>query len=325
MTSRSDLVESLRSRVIPAVPVPFDARGRIDTSAQWDYVKWMARQAVGAVAVWVHTGRGLWLSDEQRSAVLAAWREGAPDLPVICGVGVPRDAELPTDPASRIKEITDLTVQMAEAALEGGASGVLVHPPEGLAGLPDTDDRLVDLHRAVAGVGLPVIAFHLYQAVSGLAYTPVAVRRLLEVEGVVGIKLATLDSVMTFQELATVTMEFEDVLLITGEDRFLGYSLMMGAHSALIGLGAACTDLSVGLLEAWFGRNLPEFIYRSAQVDAFASATFTAPMEGYVQRMLWALEADGVLAGDPRDPFGPDLPAEERDWVRSAVHTLREP
>lgn len=311
------LIEQLRGRLIPAVPVPFDARGRIDTDAHHAYARWMARQSVGAVAVWVHTGRGLWLTDDQREEVLATWRGGAPRLPIICGVGVPRGEG---DAADRV---IARTVRMAEAARAGGAAAVMVHPPEALASVPDVGARLEDLHRAVAGVGLPVIAFHLYQEASGLAYPPDIVRRLLGVEGVIGIKLATLDSVMTFQELAGVMADFPESLLITGEDRFLGYSLMMGADAALVGLGAACTDVMAALLEAWFSRRLPHFVGLSAVIDALAGATFTAPMEGYVQRMLWALEADGVIRGDPLDPFGPVLPPDERDGVRHAVQALR--
>ena len=45
--------------LIPAVPVPFDALGKIDALAQQRYAEWMARQPVKGVAVWAHTGRGL--------------------------------------------------------------------------------------------------------------------------------------------------------------------------------------------------------------------------------------------------------------------------
>ena len=37
-------------------------------------------------------------------------------------------------------------------------------------------------------------------------------------------KVATLDSVMRFQEIAAVTREFPEKGLITGEDRMLGYT-----------------------------------------------------------------------------------------------------
>ncbi len=36
--------------------------------------------------------------------------------------------------------------------------------------------------------------------------------------------------------------------MITGEDRFLGYSLMCGTRATLIGMGAACTALPAALL-----------------------------------------------------------------------------
>ena len=316
------LVEQLRGQLIPAVPVPFDGRG-INADAQRRYAHWMAGQPVGGAAVWVHTGRGLFLTAGERAEVLETWRDEAPDLPIICGVGVPRGEDLPADPRARTDRTTQLTVQMAEAARDGGAAAVMVHPPEPLAALPDADSRVVELHRAVAAAGIPVIAFHLYKAASGLPYTPDLVERLLQVDGVIGIKLATLDSVMDYQELSDVVLG-SGSLLITGEDRFLGYSLMMNAEAALVGLGAACTDLTAGLLAAWFARRHPEFIALSAQVDEFARVTFTQPMEGYVQRMLWALEADGVIPEGARDPFGPELPAGEQEWVRDAVGAMRE-
>ena len=49
-----------------------------------------------------------------------------------------------------------------------------------------------------------------------------------------------------------------------------------------------------------------------------------APVEGYVRRMLWALAADGVIPEDAcDDPWGPPLPAAEREAVRRAVRDAR--
>jgi 4-hydroxy-tetrahydrodipicolinate synthase len=47
-------------------------------------------------------------------------------------------------------------------------------------------------------------------------------------------------------------------------------------------------------------------------------------MEGYIRRMLWALAADGVIPDDAcDDPWGPQLPAAEREAVRGAVREAR--
>jgi 4-hydroxy-tetrahydrodipicolinate synthase len=296
------LAVRLRRRVTPAVPVPFDAEGRLDEELQSAYVRWMAKQPVGGVAVWSHTGRGMHLSEEQRQQVLDAW----------CG-----------GPAARTELVMREAVRLTQVAAQGGASGVLVHPPTALMGLADEEDRIVEYHRAVCSVGLPTIAFFLYRQAGGIRYTPELLERLLVIEGMLGIKVATLDSVMTFQDLARVVATVPDSMLVSGEDRFLGYTIALGAEAALIGIAAACTDRSAALFEAWDAKDWSRYLAAAAAIDAFAQATFVAPMAGYVQRMLWALEADGVLPRVAFDPLQPPLPAGDRERVFAAVKALR--
>jgi 4-hydroxy-tetrahydrodipicolinate synthase len=212
---------------------------------------------------------------------------------------------------------------MARQARDGGAAGLLVYPPTALRGLTDLDNRVVEVHKAVAEQGLPVIAFYLYEAAGGIPYSTDTVNELLDLQAVIGVKIATLDSVMTFQDLAAEVRYHPQALLITGEDRFLGYSLALGADAALVGMAAALTDVSCRLLAAWFERDLDAFTELSVALDGFSRSTFHQPMDGYVQRMLWALEADGVLQSNPRDPFGPGIPVVEQTAVAAAVAHLR--
>jgi 4-hydroxy-tetrahydrodipicolinate synthase len=315
--------DRVRHRVVPAVPVPFTAAGGLDEGGLRRYAEWMGRQAIGAVAVHAHTGRGLLLSPQDRETTTRIWRSSAPELPLVVGVGVPTGTELPGAVGPRTEAVIRATVGMAESAKAEGASALLVHPPATLRSLPDAEKRFVDLHDAVCQAGLPTIAFYLYEAAGGVSYSPPTVERLLDLPGVVGIKLATLDSVMRYQDLASVIRGHPETLLITGEDRFLGCSLMIGADAALVGIGAACTDAVRGVLDAWFQGDTAVFVKRTQAIDRFARATFRSPIEGYVQRMLWALVADGVLDGDPRDRFAPPLEPGDRDAVVQAVAALR--
>src|SRR5437762_14082051 len=121
---------------------------------------------------------------------------------------------------------------MALDALACGAHAFLVHPPAPFSHSPYSDALVFDYHKQIARLGAPLILFYLYEAAGGIAYSPELLRRLLALPQVVGIKLATLDSVMTFQGVAKlVAGESPRKLLITGEDRFLGYSLMCGARA----------------------------------------------------------------------------------------------
>ncbi len=222
--------------MIPAVPVPF--RGdALAADAQQDYAAWMAGQQVAGVAVWAHTGRGPHLTSEQRHQVLAAWRAALPVKVIVAGAA---------------------SVAMAREAKAGGADALLA--------FPRADDP-VGHHAALSEV-LPVIAFYLYEAAGGVAYDNPTLHAMLELPGVIGIKVAT--------------------------------------------------------LEAFHTGDFAQFVRLSGICDRFAAATFTAPMEGYVRRLLWALAADGVIPEDAcDDPWGPDLPPVERDVVRRAVREAR--
>jgi 4-hydroxy-tetrahydrodipicolinate synthase len=278
--------------LIPAVPVPFRGRELADDALQ-AYAAWMAGHQVAGVAVWAHTGRGPYLSPEHRHRVLAVWRAALPMSAIVAGA------------SSR---------EMAAEAKAGGADAVLA--------FPRADDP-VGYHEAL-GRELPVIAFYLYEAAGGVAYDNQTLHDLLALPSVIGIKVATLDSVLTFQRIAGLMRDHPDKLLITGEDRFLGYSLTMGARAALIGMGAALTKFQVALIETFRANDLAKFVRLSGLCDGFAAVTFIPPLEGYVRRMLWALAADGVIPDDAcDDPWGPALPPGERDAVRRAVREAR--
>jgi len=274
------------------VPVPF--RGStIDSAAQRAYAAWMNRQPISGVAVWAHTGRGPHLSAEQRRAVLEVWRAALPGKVVVAGAN---------------------GASMARDAKRGGADALLAFPRR---------ENAVAYHEELSQE-LPVIAFYLYEAAGGVNYDDQTLHDILSLPAVIGIKVATLDSIMTFQRIAAVVCEHPDKLLITGEDRFLGYSLMMGARAALIGMGAALTDVQSALLQAKQRGDDHAFLRLATQLDGFSQATFIAPMEGYIRRMLWALAADGVIPDDAcDDPWGPALPAAEREAVRRAVREAR--
>jgi 4-hydroxy-tetrahydrodipicolinate synthase len=288
----SGIAERLRWGLVPAVPVPF--RGReLDGSAQRRYAEWMAAHPVAGVAVWAHTGRGPHLAAEQRREVLETWREALPDRVVIAGA----------------RDIT-----MAIEARRGRADALLA--------FPERADP-VGYHRRL-GRELPVLAFYLYEAAGGVPYDDATLHAILDLPDVVGIKVATLDSVMTFQRIAALMRSHPDKLLVTGEDRFLGYSVMAGATSALIGMGAAMPEVQAELLHAWRDRQWERFAELSALCDRLAQATFIAPMEGYIRRMLWAAAADGALPREScDDPWGPPLPEGERVAVEQVVAGAR--
>jgi 4-hydroxy-tetrahydrodipicolinate synthase len=318
-SSVAECYKRLHHGLIPAVPVPLNASGQVDTAAQGHYVAHMAKQRIAGVAVWAHTGRGLRLGREARIQVLQTWRDGlGTGKMLIAGAGgAPEHADNP-------KAYIDSVVRMGAEALDNGAHALLVYAPAAFRGSARCEDLTYDYHQQLASLGAPLILFYLYEAAGGISYSHGLLRKLFALPEVAGIKLATLDSVMTFQDVAgLIHEEFPGKLLITGEDRFLGYSLMCGAQAALIGMGAACTELQRSLLDAYFQGRPAEFLALSERVDKLGQVLFRAPMEGYIRRVLWTLVHEGVLGREScHDPWGPPLPESEFAEIGEALRQL---
>lgn len=222
MSATEELAGRLRGTVLPAVLTPMDAAGTVDLAALGRYAERIAAERIGGVAVWAHTGRGLHLTAGDRRRVLALWRS-AVDVPVVAGAGVPRALR-----GASSEDAEDAVVAMAAEAAELGADAVMVYPAAHHRGLPDGEERTVRLHERVAGAsGLPVLGFLLHAEAGGHPYSPELVRRLLELPSAAGVKIATLDRAMDCQD-AVRAAEGTGALVVTGEDRMFGPSLMWG-------------------------------------------------------------------------------------------------
>jgi 4-hydroxy-tetrahydrodipicolinate synthase len=315
VSKAQNICERLANGLIAATPVPFDEKGKLHEAGHESYLRHMAGQPISGVAVWAHTGRGLMLDGETAQRVLVDWRQALPEKVIVAGVGS-RDGNF--------EQATVATVRMAESAARFGADALLVYPPTWLRGHSLSDQLIVEHHARVAEVGLPLILFYLYEAAGGIAYRPTVLDELLNLPGVVGIKMATLDSVMTYQDVSRQLRErHPEKLFISGEDRFLGYSVQRGARAALIGMGAICCDLQAELIRARAAGDYAGFLALSDAVDRLAETIFVKPLEGYIRRLLWALVHLGVIPLEAaNDPWGPQLDRDEFETVGRTLSAL---
>ena len=257
----------LQGKLIPAVPITFREDNSIDYDAMHRYAAYLVEEPIDGVAIWVHTGRGLFLSQEERLGVGRVWKEHLKHKQLlICGVGGEEDQRK----------------VMGSDALALGADAILAYAPVAYRGKVDQDELIVKYHKALAEhPGLPMILFFLYEEAGGITYSLDVLNELLAVPQVVGIKMATLDSVMTYQDVSNfIAHHFPEKALITGEDRMFGYTLTRGANSALVGLGSICPAWQKELIQAKLEGRASDFLKAMRLVDALAEVTFVRPMEG---------------------------------------------
>jgi 4-hydroxy-tetrahydrodipicolinate synthase len=236
---------------------------------------------------------------------------------VIAGVGS-RQGETPGG-------ATADCIAMAERAALIGADALMVYAPTWLRGQERDEELIIEHHRRISEIGLPLVLFYLYEEAGGISYSASVLDELLSMPQVLGIKMATLDSVMTYQDTSRhLRSTHPQKLLITGEDRFLGYSLMRGAGAALIGMGAVCCAMQADLITAFAKGDAHRFLRLSDRVDMLAESLFIAPMEGYIRRVLWALVHLGVIPLDAaNDPWGPRLPQKEFEQIGATLAELQ--
>jgi 4-hydroxy-tetrahydrodipicolinate synthase len=308
------LAVALRGRVVSALLTPLRTDGSVDLPALRAYAAELERRGVGGLAPVAHTGRGAYLSGADRVAVVRGCRE-ATSVPLLAGV--------PTSdggPEQVIAEAVRTGCELAAA----GADGLLLFPPRVAAGA-DREAVTVALHEEVAErAGVPVLAFVLYERASGHQYPPELVARLVALPGVAGVKLALLDDAVACQDVIVAARQVRpSTLVLTGEDRMMGPSLMWGADSALLGIAAALPEWSVDVMRAWTQGDAAAFLAASRRLDALARWTFREPMEGYVQRMAWLAGWQGLMPDvNAADRYGPPLAPDARQALIAGVESL---
>lgn len=314
-----EVQEKIKGDILPAVPVPVLKNGEIHLESQRNYVRWMNEQPVNAVAIWAHTGRGLDLTKSQRSVVFKEWREGLDkDKLILCGVGSKLRKGISDE------EYIQEAVYMAREAKELGADLIMQYAPILFKGRKKQDEMILKYHKEISKVGLPMVLFFLYEEAGGITYSLDVLRELFKIENVIAIKMATLDSVMTYQDVSNmIKEENSNIALITGEDRMFGYTMMRGAKGALIGLSSIYTKLQKDMVDAYFNKDYKKFIEYSELVDNLAEHTFYQPMEGYIERVLYILAQKNIISKEAvNDPYGPGIDDSEKERIDKFISEL---
>jgi dihydrodipicolinate synthase/N-acetylneuraminate lyase len=285
------------------------ADGSTDVDVCSAYFGQLVRAGAGGLAIAAHTGRGDRLPLATKADLVR--RAATFEVPVIAGIGAHADGP-------------GHDLEWAATAAAAGADALLVFPPA------ETDpDTVVAHHEAIARAsGLPLVVFDLYTR----PYPPPTLARLLDLASVAAFKPARLHDAIACQE-GIAAARARGKLVLTGEDRMLGASLMWGAEGALIGLAAAAVQITVAAVDTFAAAvhtsardAAARFLEVSAIVDELSRVTFRPPYDAYVQRMLWIAADEGIVPPEfAVDPYRPaELDDAERDEVVRVVRQCRD-
>jgi 4-hydroxy-tetrahydrodipicolinate synthase len=296
--------------LIPATVLPMTEGGVIDEAALRRYIRWISPQGPVALAINADTGEGPHLTHQEKCRVIEVVAEET-DLPIVAGVAGPFQTQ---------------AVQQARDYQAAGASALLVFPISAYLSMP-LDPRIpVNYHRAIAEVGLPIIAFQLQPMLGGVNFDAETLRQLIEIDGVVAMKEASFDArrfVDTYQVVQqSPKYQSGGFTYLTGNDNFILESFMLGCTGALIGFGAIMTREQADMIDAWNAGRIDEARALGKRVQRLADVIFDAPVANYrvrTKEALHLLDAPGLENTFVRPPLLPLDDAEKRHLAEVLV------
>jgi 4-hydroxy-tetrahydrodipicolinate synthase len=269
--------------LIPATVLPMTAGGEIDEPALREYIRWISPQGAVALAINADTGEGPHLTHAEKCRVLEVVGEET-DLPLVAGLAGPFQRQ---------------AIEQARDYRAAGAAALLVFPISAYLSAPLDPAIPVGYHRAIAEVGLPLIAFQLQPMLGGVNFASDTLSQLIEIDGVVAMKEASFDArryLDTFRIVeATDKYQRGDFTYLTGNDNFILESFMLGATGALIGFGAIMVSEQVRMIDAWRDGRIDEARELGRRVQRLADVVFDAPVANYRVRLKESLRMLGVL------------------------------
>ncbi len=285
-----DLHVIAKRTLIPVVPIPFHEQGAVHLEA----LRWLFESLVSApirgIALGTSSGRAPNFSDEDWKRMISSGRETlGPDRLIVGLAGSSPEFRRPI-------QVIESAEARAAFLAKLGVDVLVAQPPTSVRGRPERDNLILEYHAALATAGRPILLSYRREISGGIAYGPEVLAQLLARTEVIGIEIATIDGISTFQQIEALVREVApEKLVISGEERFLGYSLMSGADAALVGIGAAYPSLVSDLIDAHFSGDAARFLRRSGEIDALARPIFRPPIDGSTQRLLRVMVELGTI------------------------------
>ena len=264
--------------VIPAVLLPFYPDLTIDEKSYRKHLRDVTGvRGLAAITVNAHATEVASCTFEEQQRVLEiTMDEVGARLPVVNGVYADGSLE-----AARI----------ARAAERGGASCLLVFPPNPLAlGARSRPEMVIAHFKAIADAsGLPIICFQ-YPLAGGLGYPVDTLIALLDaVPGVRAIKDWCNDPAQHERQIRLLQSRPRPVNVLSTHSSWLYSSLVLGCNGLLSGSGSVIADLQSALYQAVKGNDVARARQLNDRIYPLARAFYADPFVDMHNRMKEAL------------------------------------
>lgn len=265
--------------ILSAVVTPFTDRGDIDFPAYKQLLTVLVKKGVNGLFISGNAGEYYALSLEEKKQLLKVACEtvqGA--VPVYFGSGASSTAE---------------TVSLTQLAEKGGADAVSVITPS--ACRPSQEDLYVHYKTIAGSTSLPVLIYN-NPAATGVSVSPGLMKRLSEIDNIVGVKDSSGDFMVTLDFISIAPGRLH---VLAGRDGLILPTLMQGGTGAISSVASAVPELAVSIYENYKAGNMERAVESQKQ---FASLRSLFSLGTFPSVVKAALKLRGLDVGAPRLP-----------------------
>jgi 4-hydroxy-tetrahydrodipicolinate synthase len=291
--------------VIPALLLPFHDDLAIDEASYRSHLRDVAAvEGVSAVTVNAHASEVASCTFDEQRRVLEISREELRGLPIVHGIYADGSLE-----AARI-------ARMAQA---GGASALLVFPPNVYYFGQRPEMAIAHFKRIADASDLPLIAFQ-YPLAGGYGYPLSTLLKIVEeVPSVRAIKDWCANPQLHERHVRLLQSRTRPVNVLTTHSSWLLSSLVLGCNGVLSGSGSVIADLQAQLFRAVKNNDLKTAKAIHDRITPTAEVFYAEPWVDMHNRMKEALVLLGRLPRAVVRPPLVKLPAAEIERIRAAL------
>lgn len=298
--------------VIPACLLPFHPDLSIDEASYRKHLRDVtAVRGLSAITVNAHASEVASCTPDEQARVLAiTMDEVGGKVPVVNGVYADGSLE---------------AARLARMAERGGASALLVFPPNPLAlGAASRPEMVVTHFRTIAeATGLPIICFQ-YPLAGGLGYPVETLMKLVEAVPSVRAVKDWCNNVMQHETQVRLLQNLpRPVNVLTTHSSWLLSSLVLGCNGLLSGSGSVIADLQAALWQAVKANDLSRARQLNDRIHPLAQAFYADPFVDMHNRMKEALVILGRIPCAAVRPPLVKLPEAEIARIRRALEDAK--
>lgn len=297
----------LRGLFVPHV-TPFTESGDLDEDSLVSLIGHLSEADLGGLVSCARIGEGPVLDWEEKLRVFDIVADEKPaDVPLVATIA---------------PGYTDEAVEKLNAVDDVGVDAVMVFPPLLFAwGEVEADFRYQFFEDLDARTDVPIVLFQI--PVESYWYDPETVRRISELDSVVALKEASFNIQLFSDIVRSVHRDGGDMNILTGNDRFVAESFLMGIEGALIGVSNVATAEWAELVNTAANRDFEAALSLQEDLHELKETIFAEPIAEAPYRLKTALMEQGIIETDVvrRPQLG--VPDDERREILRVVEAFQ--